>query len=314
MEHSVTASDANRQTAEFGIFDWVDSKATEPGEVYEERLRLLEYADRAGFFCYHLAEHHHVFDQSPRGLGEALEKVARHVHVHLGRVEPVHDVAHDDHGARNGGRIRRPAVKGERGADDEAVRFRERMGHGDKLDIKWPEREAAAERQKDPTGVRLALNRLSIIAPDVVEIHNEIANLCMAIGAWDLARGCDRVAKALDHAIDCQKIDNVTFLGAARPAESIIPASAGAGWHNPHLKPVSFDLALANKLLDQAGFKKGSDGIRVADGQKMSYEVVAPTDVQSIPRTFQILQTDFKKIGVQLKQQALDSSAAFADP
>ena len=44
----------------------------------------------------------------------------------------------------------------------------------------------------------------------------------------------------------------------------------------------------------------------------MSYSVIAPTDVQSIPRTFQILQTDFNKIGVQLKQQALDSSAAFA--
>ena len=121
-----------------------------------------------------------------------------------------------------------------------------------------------------------------------------------------------KVKEAMDHAIDRQKIVNVTWLGAAKLPSTIIPASAGAGWHNPHLKPVSFDLTLANKLLDQAGFKKGSDGIRVADGQKMSYEVVAPTDVQSIPRTFQILQTDFKKIGVQLKQQALDSSAAFA--
>ena len=120
-----------------------------------------------------------------------------------------------------------------------------------------------------------------------------------------------KVKEAMDHAIDRQRIDNVTFLGAARPANSIIPATTGA-WHNPHLKTVSFNLALANKLLDQAGFKKGSDGIRVANGQKMSYNVIAPTDVQSIPRTFQILQPDFAKIGIQLKQQALDSSAAFA--
>jgi alkanesulfonate monooxygenase SsuD/methylene tetrahydromethanopterin reductase-like flavin-dependent oxidoreductase (luciferase family) len=27
-------------------------------QLYEERLRLLEAADKAGFFCYHLAEHH----------------------------------------------------------------------------------------------------------------------------------------------------------------------------------------------------------------------------------------------------------------
>jgi peptide/nickel transport system substrate-binding protein len=44
----------------------------------------------------------------------------------------------------------------------------------------------------------------------------------------------------------------------------------------------------------------------------MSYQVVTPTDVQSIPRTFQIIQTDFRKIGVQLSQHALDSTAAAA--
>src|SRR5579862_1348653 len=119
-----------------------------------------------------------------------------------------------------------------------------------------------------------------------------------------------KVKEAFDHAIDRNKIVSVVFLGAARPADSIIPVPTGA-WHNPALKPVSFDLALANKILDGLGFKRGSDGIRVANGQKMSYDVVTPTDVQSIPRTFQIIQTDFAKIGVQLKQKALDSSAAF---
>jgi peptide/nickel transport system substrate-binding protein len=43
----------------------------------------------------------------------------------------------------------------------------------------------------------------------------------------------------------------------------------------------------------------------------MSYDVIAPTSVASIPRTFQILQPDFKKIGVQLRQKALDGTAAF---
>ena len=119
-----------------------------------------------------------------------------------------------------------------------------------------------------------------------------------------------KVKEAFDHAIDRKKIDNVTWLGAARPANSIIPATTGS-WHNPHLKTVSFNLKLANQILDKLGFKKGSGGTRVAKGQKMSYNVITPTDVQSIPRTFQILQTDFAKIGVQLKQQALDSTAAF---
>jgi alkanesulfonate monooxygenase SsuD/methylene tetrahydromethanopterin reductase-like flavin-dependent oxidoreductase (luciferase family) len=43
---------------EFGLFDWIDRRPAPIGQLYEERLQLLEAADAAGFFCYHLAEHH----------------------------------------------------------------------------------------------------------------------------------------------------------------------------------------------------------------------------------------------------------------
>jgi alkanesulfonate monooxygenase SsuD/methylene tetrahydromethanopterin reductase-like flavin-dependent oxidoreductase (luciferase family) len=49
---------ANDRGLDFGIFDWIDDGGGDPGEAYETRLRLLEYADRAGFWGYHLAEHH----------------------------------------------------------------------------------------------------------------------------------------------------------------------------------------------------------------------------------------------------------------
>ena len=42
----------------FGVFDWID-RGTQPlSQLYEDRLQLLGAADEAGFFCYHLAEHH----------------------------------------------------------------------------------------------------------------------------------------------------------------------------------------------------------------------------------------------------------------
>jgi peptide/nickel transport system substrate-binding protein len=119
-----------------------------------------------------------------------------------------------------------------------------------------------------------------------------------------------KVKAAFDHAIDRKQIVKVVFLGYAKPASSIIPPGTGA-WYNPSVKPASFNLALANKLLDQAGYKRGSGGIRVANGHKMSYEVITPTDLPSVNRSFQILQPDFKKIGVRLTQRALDSTAAF---
>lgn len=42
----------------FGMFDWIDRGKAPLHQLYEERLQLLEVADAAGFFCYHLAEHH----------------------------------------------------------------------------------------------------------------------------------------------------------------------------------------------------------------------------------------------------------------
>jgi alkanesulfonate monooxygenase SsuD/methylene tetrahydromethanopterin reductase-like flavin-dependent oxidoreductase (luciferase family) len=43
----------------FGIFDWIDHNAgLNLHETYEQRLRMLELADEAGIWCYHVAEHH----------------------------------------------------------------------------------------------------------------------------------------------------------------------------------------------------------------------------------------------------------------
>src|SRR2546423_5074687 len=119
-----------------------------------------------------------------------------------------------------------------------------------------------------------------------------------------------KVKEAMAHAVDRRQIIKVVFLGYAKPASTIIPPATGA-WHNPSVKPEKFDIRLANKLLDQAGLKRGPGGIRVANGHKMSYAVITPTDVPSTNRTFQILQPDFRKIGINLSQRALDSTAAF---
>src|SRR6187397_354353 len=43
---------------EFGIFDHLDRSRSAPADYYEERLAIVEALDRAGFYSYHLAEHH----------------------------------------------------------------------------------------------------------------------------------------------------------------------------------------------------------------------------------------------------------------
>ncbi len=42
----------------FGVFDHLDRGAIPLDQYYEALLRLIEMYDEAGFYAYHVAEHH----------------------------------------------------------------------------------------------------------------------------------------------------------------------------------------------------------------------------------------------------------------
>ena len=42
----------------FGIFDYIDARGETLQQTYEDRLALLQAAEAAGFYGYHLTEHH----------------------------------------------------------------------------------------------------------------------------------------------------------------------------------------------------------------------------------------------------------------
>src|SRR4029453_13233610 len=42
----------------FGIFDYIDARGEVLQKTYEDRLALLQAAEAAGFYGYHLTEHH----------------------------------------------------------------------------------------------------------------------------------------------------------------------------------------------------------------------------------------------------------------
>jgi peptide/nickel transport system substrate-binding protein len=118
--------------------------------------------------------------------------------------------------------------------------------------------------------------------------------------------------QAFSDAIDRQAIVKTSLLGYGQPGSSIIGPATGH-WYNPAIKPASFNLAQANQLLDQAGYKMGPNGVRIADGHPMSYTVIIPTTIAATygQRSFQIIQSDFQKIGVKLTEKTLDDSAAY---
>jgi peptide/nickel transport system substrate-binding protein len=118
--------------------------------------------------------------------------------------------------------------------------------------------------------------------------------------------------QAFDAAIDRQAIVKTALLGHGQPGSSIIGPATGH-WYDPSIKPTPFDLAKANQLLDQAGYKMGPNGLRIANGHPMSYTAIIPDSLANSyeQRSFQIIQGDFKKIGVKLTEKTLDDSAAY---
>jgi peptide/nickel transport system substrate-binding protein len=119
------------------------------------------------------------------------------------------------------------------------------------------------------------------------------------------------VRQAFEYAIDRNQIVKTAWLGYAQPGTTIVPPGTGS-WHDSAIKPLPFDLAKANQILDSLGYAKGSNGVRVADGHPMSYTVIFPHDEQGAgDRAFTIMQNDLRQIGVQIIQKPMDDTAAF---
>ena len=73
----------------------------------------------------------------------------------------------------------------------------------------------------------------------------------------------------------------------------------------------AFDVARANKLLDDAGWAKGSDGIRAKDGKRMHF--VYQTSINT-PRqkTQAIIKQACQKAGIELELKSITASVFFS--
>ena len=75
------------------------------------------------------------------------------------------------------------------------------------------------------------------------------------------------VRKALDHAVDKESIAKNIFDGIEKPADTIF--APNVPHTNVKLEKYGYDLAKAEAMLDEAGWKKGADGIREKNDKKM---------------------------------------------
>ncbi len=111
-----------------------------------------------------------------------------------------------------------------------------------------------------------------------------------------------RVREAFVRAIDQKEIVEKAYFGVgAEVATSHIPKDLKA-FHDPSVKLPAFDVAKANALLDDAGLKKGADGVRAK--VRLAY---ANTDGSS-KNASAVLRDRFTDIGVQTTIQVIDTT------
>lgn len=85
-----------------------------------------------------------------------------------------------------------------------------------------------------------------------------------------------------------------------------IPESSVAWTYKEPKETYDYDLEKAKKLLDDAGWKVGSDGIREKDGVKLSVHFLAPTGTTFYETLLSVLDNDWKALGVDYTGEQID--------
>jgi peptide/nickel transport system substrate-binding protein len=108
------------------------------------------------------------------------------------------------------------------------------------------------------------------------------------------------VRQALRWAIDVEKIKKVAFADEAQVMSTHLPSWSWAADKNPTVK-YSYDPDKAKQLLDSAGWRVGSSGIREKGGRPLMFVISAGTGQNEATLSSQILQEQWKAIGADVE-------------
>src|SRR5262245_6364285 len=119
-----------------------------------------------------------------------------------------------------------------------------------------------------------------------------------------------RFRRALSLAIDRSEINEVVFLGLAKPSNNTIMSQSVLFKPEYAAKWANYDPALANKLLDEAGLnKRNAEGIRLlASGEPAVIVVEHQSELSEDIDTLHLIGEQWKKVGLKMltKPQTLE--------
>jgi peptide/nickel transport system substrate-binding protein len=106
------------------------------------------------------------------------------------------------------------------------------------------------------------------------------------------------VRKAIAQAVDPKTVRDTSLNDLFKVATSVL-GSTTPGYTDTS-SAISYDPSAAASALDAAGWKKGSDGIRAKDGQKLQLKLVWITNFGPNQTSLELVQQELKKVGVGL--------------
>ena len=108
-----------------------------------------------------------------------------------------------------------------------------------------------------------------------------------------------RVRKAIAHAINKKQISEKIYQGLYTVAHSDLAPLSWA--YNKQIEDkYPYDPEKAKKLLEEAGWKPGIDGVRMKDGQRLAIKISTTAGRKTRELTELVLKYYFKKVGIEL--------------
>ena len=113
-----------------------------------------------------------------------------------------------------------------------------------------------------------------------------------------------RVRRALQLGIDRQAVVDTVLSDSYRTSGSVL------GHDDPLFTDLSSDIGYrpqeAARLLDEAGWRRGADGVREKDGTKLNVTLAASNQSVVFRPAFELIESQWRQLGVALKNRAGD--------
>lgn len=120
-----------------------------------------------------------------------------------------------------------------------------------------------------------------------------------------------RMRRALTHAMNRKNLVESLFQGRQQLSDNFVPPRRSDA--APEIRTYPYDPKKAEALLDEMGWVMGADGIRARNGEKLRFSIVTTAGVTTRERVEQILQSDLRKVGIDLTVDNVPAKVLFGE-